>query len=33
VKILEALKAAGIACETVVELDKFNPDKLNKLVE
>jgi serine O-acetyltransferase len=33
VKILEALKAAGIACETVVELDKFNPEKLNKLVE
>jgi serine O-acetyltransferase len=32
-KILEALKAAGIACETVVELDKFNPEKLNKLVE
>lgn len=33
VKILEALKSAGIACETVTELDKFNPDKLNKLVE
>jgi acetyltransferase-like isoleucine patch superfamily enzyme len=32
-KILEALKVAGIACETVVELDKFNPEKLNKLVE
>ncbi|MEY4466393.1 MAG: serine O-acetyltransferase [Pseudomonadota bacterium] len=33
VKILEALKAAGIECETVTELDKFNPEKLNKLVE
>ena len=33
VKIVEALKAAGISCETVPELDKFNPAKLNKLVE
>lgn len=33
VKIVEALKAAGIACETVAQLDKFNPEKLNKLVE
>mgnify|MGYP006275302075 CR=1 FL=1 len=33
VKIVAALKAAGIACEVVPELDKFNPDKLNKLVE
>jgi serine O-acetyltransferase len=33
VKIVEALKAAGIACETVPELDKFNPEQLNKLVE
>lgn len=33
VKIVEALKAAGIACETVPELDKFNPAQLNKLVE
>lgn len=32
-KIIEALKAAGITCETVAELDKFNPEKLNKLVE
>ncbi len=32
-KIIEALRAAGIACETVAELDKFNPEKLNKLVE
>ena len=30
---IEALKAAGISCETVPELDKFNPAKLNKLVE
>jgi serine O-acetyltransferase len=32
-KIIEALKAAGIQCETVPELDKFNPEQLNKLVE
>lgn len=32
-RILAALKAAGIDCETVPELDKFNPDQLNKLVE
>jgi serine O-acetyltransferase len=33
VKIVEALKAAGIHCETVPELDKFNRDLLSKLVE
>jgi serine O-acetyltransferase len=33
VKIVAALKTAGIAVEAVPELDKFNPDKLNKLVE
>jgi serine O-acetyltransferase len=33
VKIVEALKAAGIACEAVPELDTFNKDKLNKWVE
>ena len=33
VKIVEALKSAGIHCETVPELDKFNPEQLNKLVE
>ncbi len=33
VKIVEALKAAGIQCETVPELDKFNRDQLSKLVE
>lgn len=33
VKIVAALKAAGIAVEAVPELDKFNPDRLNKLVE
>lgn len=33
VKIVEALKAAGIPCETLPELDKFNASKLNKLVE
>ena len=33
VKIVEALKAAGIQCETVPDLDKFNRDQLSKLVE
>ncbi len=33
VRIVAALKAAGIAVEAVPSLDKFNPDKLNKLVE
>jgi serine O-acetyltransferase len=33
VRILAALKAAGIAVETVPELDQFNPERLNKLVE
>lgn len=33
VKIIAAMKAAGIACETVPELDKFNASGLNKLVE
>ena len=32
-KILDALKAAGITCELVPELEKFNKDRLNKLVE
>ncbi len=33
VKIVGALKAAGISVEAVPELDKFNPERLNKLVE
>ena len=33
VKIVQALKAAGIAIESVPELDKFNAARLNKLVE
>ncbi len=33
IKVVEALKAAGIACETLPELDKFSASKLNKLVE
>lgn len=33
VKIVAALKAAGIAVDAVPELDKFNPERLNKLVE
>ena len=31
--IIAALKAAGIACDSVPEQDKFNASKLNKLVE
>lgn len=33
VKIVEAMRAAGITVDAVPALDKFNPDKLNKLVE
>jgi serine O-acetyltransferase len=33
VKIVAALKAANIPCETMPDLDKFNAGKLNKLVE
>lgn len=33
VKIISALKTAGIGCEMLPELEKFNPDQLNKLVE
>ena len=32
-KILDAVKAAGITCELVPELEKFNKDRSNKLVE
>ncbi len=32
-KILAALKCAGISCETLPELDKFDPESLNRLVE
>jgi serine O-acetyltransferase len=32
-KIIEALKSAGIGCEVLPELEKFNPAQLNKLVE
>jgi serine O-acetyltransferase len=32
-KIIAALKAAGIGCETLPGLEKFDPDQLNKLVE
>jgi len=32
-KIVAALKAAGIGCETLPELDKFDPAGLSKLVE
>jgi serine O-acetyltransferase len=28
-----ALRAAGIGCETLPELEKFDPAQLNKLVE
>jgi serine O-acetyltransferase len=32
-KIIAAMKAAGVACETLPEVDKFDPEQLNKLVE
>ncbi|MEB0134047.1 serine O-acetyltransferase [Actimicrobium sp. CCC2.4] len=32
-KILAALKCAGIGCETMPELDKFDPASLNRMVE
>jgi serine O-acetyltransferase len=32
-KIIHALNAAGIQCETLSELQKFDPQQLNKLVE
>lgn len=32
-KIMASLKHAGIACQAQPELEKFNPDQLNKLVE
>jgi serine O-acetyltransferase len=32
-RILAALKCAGIDCETLETTEKFNPEKLNKLVE
>jgi serine O-acetyltransferase len=31
--ILRALNAAGIQCDTLPELQKFDPQQLNKLVE
>jgi serine O-acetyltransferase len=33
VKIIAALKAAGIICDQLPELEKFNPEELNRLVE
>jgi serine O-acetyltransferase len=32
-KILAALRAAGIRCETLHEVEQFDPEQLNKLVE
>lgn len=32
-KIITALKSAGITCEIQPEVDKFDPDQLNKMVE
>lgn len=32
-KIVDALMRAGIACELLPELEKFDPERLNKLVE
>jgi serine O-acetyltransferase len=33
VMIIAALKSAGILCDRLPDLDKFNPEQLNKLVE
>ena len=32
-RILAALQAAGIACDKLADLDRFDPDQLNRLVE
>jgi serine O-acetyltransferase len=32
-KIIAAMKAAGVACEVLPEMEKFDPQQLNKLVE
>jgi serine O-acetyltransferase len=32
-KIVEAMQKAGFACDVLPELEKFNPEQLNKLVE
>ena len=32
-KILAALKCAGIGCETLTQLEKFDPESLNRMVE
>lgn len=32
-KIVAALKAAGVNCDTMPDIDDFDPDQLNKLVE
>ncbi len=32
-KMIAAMKAAGIACETLPEMEKFDPEQLNKMVE
>ncbi|MDB5823143.1 MAG: cysE2 [Herminiimonas sp.] len=32
-RILQALKAAGIGCEVLPQLEKFDPDHLNRMVE
>jgi serine O-acetyltransferase len=32
-RIIAALKAAGIACDKLPDLDRFDPDQLNRLVE
>jgi serine O-acetyltransferase len=33
IKVIHALNAAGIKCDTLPELEKFDPQHLNKLVE
>jgi serine O-acetyltransferase len=32
-RIIAAMKSAGIACDVLPELEKFDPEQLNKLVE
>jgi serine O-acetyltransferase len=32
-KMLDAMKAAGVTCEVVPEMEKFDREQLNKLVE
>jgi serine O-acetyltransferase len=33
IKVIHALNTAGIQCDTLPELEKFDPQHVNKLVE